>query len=358
MKSLGLTSLFFIIFAVGVGCSTRKNPIDRNPLSIRNPMGKPVSEEGSMRVSEAAHLYGGQTFSAFLWPEHPTIDRVTLSNEVSTLSRTIDRLTMAYRETDAKLLYEQGRWTAWRCNQETDKPTGNTQIQDCEKFIRENDAHTACSCILDNKPLREATNQENLNQRMALGEKIVAMVEDDFDPGHNWLMGAGSPESRIGSVLKLRPPTSQGKFEVYVRLKNFGQEGVSYRTPATQKSAVEVCVEKQCNWVCEDSTLEVFTLQTGQKVCVTPDKDVSEGKILNGRYDSASRTLAFDLYEKEKDGTLTGNVYYFAMERGFIPEGTPDLVRFKGNILKMGANGKPLGKGGAKFDGEWSSDYR
>lgn len=350
------SSVIILSLVTIIGCSTRLNPVGRNLLNIGNRLGKPTTEYGSMKVTET-DLDVGHSFSAFLWPEHPTIPMDKLSEEVSTLSRNIDRFTKEYRERNFRIQREQGLWNSWRCNKETDKPSDQPDILDCEKIVLETGVQAACGCILANEPKLKAQNLENLNKRMEMGQVIVSMVEDDFDPGKNWLLGGGDVQYRVGSVLKLRPPTSAGNFEVYLRLKHFGKEDMSYKTPAMEKKPIQQCDPdgQNCKPSCTDG-LELFMTHTRTLTCVTPDKDENEGKILSAAYDASKRSLFFVVFEKV-DGKYNGNMYFFKMERGFAPEGSPDLVRFKGDMAKYDLTGKRTGIGAAKFDGEWSSEF-
>jgi hypothetical protein len=312
---------FSIVFVslLFLGCSTRNSIMPRNLLNVGGGLSKPTSETGMMGTAEN-NLDVGNTFSAFLWPNKPNIPLRLLSRDVTKYSESIDTLTKEYRERNARILKEQTFMTTWSCNKETDKPAQQNEPKDCEEIIVDPNGgrSAACSCLYANDPLLKKQNLDNLNSRLELGGKIIAMVEDDWETGNNWLMGGGELATRVGSQLKIKPPAQTGAYEVYLRLKHFGREGMTYKTGAPD------------------------------------DNNPDQGQILGAKYDPKTSLLEFALVEKV-DGQKTGNVYYFQMERGLAP--SKDLTRFKGNLKKVGPLGITLAVGAAKFDGEWSDTF-
>lgn len=311
------------IVATLISCSTQSQDVKRFPLVLNNKGGseKPKEVFGSMQVTET-DLDVGHTFSAFLWPNKPKGNLSDLVEDVTKLSREIDYLTKEYRERNARMIMEKSYWSSWRCVKETDLPTPGTEPQDCLKLMSEatDGAKKACSCLLTNEPLLKELNLNNLLKRKDIGTKIVSMVEDDNEPGNNWMLGGGEDLStRVGSVLKIRPGKEGKAFDIYIRLKHFGQEGMIYKTNSTGEA------EK-------------------------------EGQIVDANFDAEKNLLTFKLLEKV-DGVVTGNRFEFSMEKGFVKDGSPDLVRLKGNMIKVSPDGKTISLGGAKFDAQWNPNF-
>lgn len=416
------------ILALNLSCSVNSAPAKKELMDIRNPLGKPTDETGEMGTTEI-NIDVGNSFSIFMWPELPKMPLEKISEEVTLMSREIDRLTKSYRETNARILREQNFWSLWRCSS-SDKASDQTSPKTCEDLLITGGAPAACSCLAANDTLLRQQNQDNITTRMALGEKIMKMVEDDGDPSTpNWLLGGGDIPNRAGSVLKIRQPEGNQNFDVYLRFKHFGPEDMTYKTPAeTPTKLVEKGFEIERDiYLCEpdsaanfcgflekisskyDETItkllleepkiniksglcdskaitrvskslenpnaiciqvqkfktikvegcdvgfDVYTKKNGTKVCIPADTDPKVGRILYTEYNAAKKTLSFALIEKS-NGSSTGNVFYFLMERGAAPEGAPELVRFKGNFQKVGILGQNLGIGAAKFDGDWTKE--
>lgn len=337
--------LLFVLF-LSLGCSIKSPEAGKKLLNIDSPFGKPTDEAGNMGTTDN-NLDVGNSFSIFLWPNFPKTPLAKLSEDVSVMSRQIDRLTKEYRDMNTRILREQNYWSVWRCNKDTDRPAEQTEPQACENLVLTSGIQAACSCIAANDPLLKKQNLDNLNARMELGQKIMTMVEDDDDTNtKNWLLGGGEISNRVGSLLKIRQPEGNQNFDVYLRFKHFGPEDITYKTP-TETPTNE---DGTCN-----SGLDVYTKKRGTKVCIPADTDPGIGRILYTEYNASAQTLSFAILEKS-NGSLTGNVYYFLMERGVAPEGPRDLVRFKGNFQKVGLVGQVLGIGAAKFDGDWSKE--
>ncbi|OQW50430.1 MAG: hypothetical protein A4S09_01155 [Proteobacteria bacterium SG_bin7] len=344
---------YFLIalLTINLSCSLKSTPVNKAPVGGRTPMGKPTDDHfgaGEMGPREI-NLDVGNNFSIFLWPNSPKMPLDKVSEEVSLMSREIDRLTKSFREATAKILHEQFFWSAWACDAEADKANGNPSVQDCASLFPNNTKHDFCSCLANNIQLIGKQNEGNIPARLGLGEKIMTMVEDDDDINtKNWLLGNGDSANRSGSILRLE---KQGdSLNVYLKLTHFGPEDITYKTPKETPTKIGF-KEKIKVEFCDDG-YEIYTKKNGTKVCIPVDTDDKVGRILYVEYNEAQKSLSFAIIEEIK-GERTGNVYYFFMERGNPPEGASDLVRFKGNFQKVGLLGQTLGIGAAKFDGDW-----
>ena len=98
--------LLTLLLALNLGCSLKSPPAKEEPLKVNNPMSKPIDEAGNMGTTDN-NLDVGNSFSIFLWPNFPKMPLDKLSEEVSLMSREIDRLTKSYRETNVRILREQ-----------------------------------------------------------------------------------------------------------------------------------------------------------------------------------------------------------------------------------------------------------
>lgn len=338
------------ILTLNLSCSVTGTPANKHLLDGRNPIGKPTdepdkTEAGDMTYAGVEDLALGRSFSIFLWPNSPKVPLDKISEDVSLMSREIDRLAKAYREASERYIREQKYWSDWACDA-SDQPKGKSEIQDCSSVFPNGTKHDFCSCLADNKPLLEKLVADNPIARDALGKKIKELVEGDDDIStKNWLLG----ETAGGSTLKISRPKSKGSyiFDVYLKLINFGPENITYKTPKETPTKLEGQAE-----ICDDG-LEIHTKKNGTKVCIPKDTNPNVGRILYAEYNSFTKSLSFAILEKS-NGVSTGNVYYFLMERGGAPEGATDLARFKGNFQKVGIVGQTLGIGAAKFDGDWT----
>jgi len=294
---------------------------------------KPTSEVGSLNLKNINMMAIGYSFSAFLWPLNPVFGPLDkLAEVVATESRKIDVLTKEFRELSNRLDMETAYWTSFRCSAETDKMEKRDELEDCVALMTDvkKGAHEACVCIVSNEPILKLKLTGNVDSRDMLGQRIAKLIEQDTDDnGTNWLLGGTIAGSGVGSKVSVAADEN-GVLKTTVRLESFGAEGAYYKS-----------IDVPDN--------------TELDKCGLPEESTpgESGRIIYTKYDIQTKLLSFTLISKiETDAP--GTRYEFVMERGFVPNGSPDLTRFKGDLLKKNCAGQIIGFGSAKFDGLWT----
>lgn len=312
-------------------CTTKNNSVTKNlPKMPDGALKKPTSEDGSLNLKSDKLLPLGYTFSAFLWPVNPLNGSLAHLAKVVTIdSRQIDVLTKEFRDLNSRLNRESSLWTTYRCIAETDKAEERKELEDCEKTINEKGAHEACVCIVSNQPLLVAKLQVSIQNRVVLGQKITEAIEADKDNQKNWLLGGTVEGSGVGSKVTISQ-LEDGLLKSSVRLENFGSLGTFYKS-------VDVPADAKLD-------------ECGLPIEETPSLT---GRIIKTNYDIQTKLLTFTLISMV-EGDEKGTRYEFVMERGFIPNGSPELTRFKGDLFKKNCAGNTVAVGSAKFDGIWT----
>mgnify|MGYP001586418962 CR=1 FL=1 len=293
---------------------------------------KPTSEIGKLEFETDKQRAMGHTFTAFLWPRKPDSGSLsTLAKNVSTDSRNIDTLVKEYRDLDARLERENAMKVKYRCTAD-DKPDPKPEVLvDCDPTLG---SDVFCSCIASNAIILEKKGKESGGKRVALGEKIVKDIDADTgNVGTNWLLGGSEHQIGMGSRVSIET-NQNGDLSARIRLENFG-------VTVSGKTQVYKSISVPADTALDDCGLPQET---------TPS-DV--GRIIKTRYDFKTKLLTFTLISKTETDA-PGTRYEFVMERGFVPNGSFELTRFKGDLLKKNCAGQVVGFGSAKFDGVWA----